>query len=203
MTQTTDRKLAGTTSAFALVLLAAILVACGGPEDLDDSQPTSPQAETDPGDPGAPAKATGPAVALAFADTLPAGSFTPVTEVAIDSTQALYVVADWTGVSASQVESLKLVDPRGLVYSSTIQITLTPTATATKTVTTLPGGIVRATGCVRWTRTPDLASPDCPAGCGVAWQAIDAQSADVVRRFIARGKRRRTEPLRAVQQPTA
>ena len=51
------------------------------------------------------------------------------------------------------------------------------------------GGRIRARGCVRWVREKDTASDDRPAGCGVAWQAIDRRSLTAVRRFLARQAR--------------
>ena len=47
------------------------------------------------------------------------------------------------------------------------------------------GGRVTAVGIVRWVRPPDLANPDRPAGCGIAWQAADRRSAGAVRRFLS------------------
>jgi uncharacterized protein (TIGR02266 family) len=43
------------------------------------------------------------------------------------------------------------------------------------------GGTVHASGCVRWVRTPDLAAAELPAGCGIAWQALDRRSLVAVR----------------------
>lgn len=48
------------------------------------------------------------------------------------------------------------------------------------------GGTVTASGCVRWVRTPDLAEPERPAGCGIAWQALDRRSLVAVRRFVTK-----------------
>ena len=35
------------------------------------------------------------------------------------------------------------------------------------------GGRIRAQGAVRWVRTPEFATPECPSGCGIAWQDFE------------------------------
>ena len=70
-----------------------------------------------------------------------------------------------------------------------------PPGTAVRLAIRLPtGGTVRAEGCVRWTRAPEFASPELPAGCGVAWRSLDARSAEAVRRFMEERETRRRGP---------
>ena len=45
------------------------------------------------------------------------------------------------------------------------------------------GGRIRAQGAVRWVRTPEFATPECPPGCGIAWQAL--QNAMIFRSVAA------------------
>lgn len=125
-------------------LLAATFLACGGSDPsgvLDDSSgsaadPSSPTQRRLPTEPIAPAEPIAeptapapteptapasppPAVAVAFAAALPDGTFTPLGETLIDSSAAVYVIADWTGVSDDQSERLTLTSPEGSVYYAT------------------------------------------------------------------------------------
>lgn len=133
MTRITRRS-AAPAGALALLLAAAVLPACGGA--ADDTSPAD-------GDAAGRPVTTRPAVTVAFAAALPTGSFTPVTEADRASTAALYVVADWTGLSGSQAERLELVKPSGILYYAQ-SIPLVDTSTSLVRVWTLPGGTVRA-----------------------------------------------------------
>jgi hypothetical protein len=86
------------------VSLTLLLAACGGA----GGEPTSAGGAVDtPPSPG---------VAVAFAAALPEGVFDPTVEADIASTPALWVVADWTGVSQEQSERLVLTSPGGTLY---------------------------------------------------------------------------------------
>ena len=53
---------------------------------------------------------------------------------------------------------------------------------------TLPdGGRIRAQGSVRWVRTPELATVDCPAGCGIAWQTMELGIYGIILNIVAIG----------------
>ena len=71
---------------------------------------------------------------------------------------------------------------------------------AVEVAITLPdGGRVRVHGAVRWIRTSDLATESCPAGAGIAWQAIDRRSVLAVRRYLAQKNRRRPGRVAALK----
>lgn len=79
-----------------------------------------------------------------------------------------------------------------LSYGGVFMMSDTPPApgSSVQVEINLPGGgRIRARGIVRWVRAADIASPECPAGCGVAWQAIDRRSLQAVRRFLSRQAR--------------
>jgi len=115
------------------------------PAPTEPETPTKPSTPASPDAPGTPSSpsATGPAVAVAWTNALPAGRFTPVVGADIASTPALYAVADWTGVSAGQVERLELVSPDGSLYYA-LDIPLSDTSTSLVHVSTLPDTTVRA-----------------------------------------------------------
>ncbi len=122
----------------ALALLAAALLAgCGGAGSGASAEGEDP-AVTDPVVPPAPA------VAVAFAAALPPGDFVPAVEAAIGSTPALWVVADWTGATAGQVERLVLTSPLGSVYYA-VEIPLVESEGSLVRVALLPDGTRRAT----------------------------------------------------------
>jgi hypothetical protein len=80
------------------------------------SQPTTPSEPSTPSQPSAP---TGETVVLAIAASAPGTSFTPVTEVSIEESSAVYVVADWkSDVPADAHERLDLRSPDGAAYAS-------------------------------------------------------------------------------------
>jgi hypothetical protein len=116
------------------LLAAALLAGCGGGASPDGADP----AVVDPPVPPPPA------VAVAFAAALPEGDFTPVAEAAITTTPALWVVADWTGTSADQVERLVLTSPLGSVYYA-VEIPLADSDGSLVRVAALPDGTRRAT----------------------------------------------------------
>ena len=115
------------------------------PAPTGPEAPTTPSTPASPDAPGTPSSpsATGPTVAVAWANALPAGPFTPVVAADIASAPALYVVADWTGVSTGQVERLALVSPEGSLYYE-LDIPLADTSTTLVHVSTMPDGTVRA-----------------------------------------------------------
>jgi hypothetical protein len=65
-----------------------------------------------------------------------------------------------------------------------------PTGTPVRVCMRLPaGGRVDAFGIVRWVRTPELAEPGLPPGCGISWEAIGRRSLATLRRLLARAGR--------------
>jgi len=164
MTRTNRQSVPIPAFALALLLGGTLLAACGGGGDAADPgsdaagaqnppspapAPTPPTPTPDPvpapapsPDP-VPAPTPAPAVAVAFATPLADGGFAPVSDVAISSTAAVYVVADWTNVAAGQVEHLDLINPNGLLYYG-LDIPLTSTSSSLVSVSTLADGTVRA-----------------------------------------------------------
>jgi hypothetical protein len=166
MTRTTDR--IATLTTLALVL-SGLLVACGGPDSILEgseavalakptdtgmpsdpgtpadagSTPTSAATPTDAGAPTEPAPtASVPSVKMNFAAVLPDGAFKPLKRAQIRSTAAVWVVADWTGVTADESERLTLWSPSGTVYYAT-EIPCTDGATSLFSSWTLADGTRR------------------------------------------------------------
>jgi hypothetical protein len=137
MTRTDWRSGAWPRGAALALLAAALLAGCGGAASPGGEDPavTDPVVTPPPPPP--------PAVAVAFAAALPAGDFAPAGEAAIASTPALWVVADWTGATADQVERLVLTSPLGSVYYA-VEIPLAETDGSLVHVAVLPDGTRRA-----------------------------------------------------------
>ncbi len=119
-------------STLALILSGTLLLACGGAEessyaldDLADGKKPPPTS-----------------VRLAFADSIPTGAFTPLTQAYIDSTPAVYVVADWTSVTTAQSEHQNLISPEGSLYYGT-DISFADQSTSLVTSFALPDGTRR------------------------------------------------------------
>jgi hypothetical protein len=116
------------------------------PADPPAITPTDPPADpptVTPTDPPAVPPAAGPALALGFAAELPAGAYAPASEAAIADTPSLWVVADWSGVTADQSERLVLFSPEGSVYYA-LEIPLADTDTSLVHVAALADGTRRA-----------------------------------------------------------
>lgn len=103
-----------------------------------DGAPTEPSTPTEPETP-APSQ---PSVAVAFAAAVPGDAFIPLIEAFIDSSAAVYVITDWTGVTVDQAERLKLVSPDGSVYYAT-QISFADAATSLVGAWAMPDGTRR------------------------------------------------------------
>jgi len=100
-------------SGLAPALFLAILVAACGP--APDHIAAGGEAGTAVDSSQTP-PAAGPAVALGFAAELPAGDYTSAAEATIADTPSLWVVADWSGVTADQSEQLQLIAPDSTSY---------------------------------------------------------------------------------------
>jgi hypothetical protein len=134
-----------------LTLLAACawISACGPAQPAEDaaavalSDPTLVEpavpADTDP-----PVEPAAPSLAVSFAVAAQDGSLAPAAAASLVATQAVYVVAEWRGLTGSPVEQLELVAPSGSLYHST-SFSLVPGDTAPLRVEALEDGALRAT----------------------------------------------------------
>lgn len=110
--------------------------------------PVEPPVATDPtlpleppvvAQPDAPAE---PSVEVTFATATGDGTFQPVTSASIAATQAMYVVAEWTGVADTATEQLQLLTPKAQLFFAT-SFPLAPSESQPQVVV-LADGTVRA-----------------------------------------------------------
>jgi len=134
-------------TSLALILAGSLLVAttaCGGAGSSADPAAADSAAASPGSQEGAPAQPAVPAVKVAFAADLPDGAFTALDQASIADASAIYVVADWTGVTADQFERLALTSPEGTVYYAT-SIALADGATSLTQAWGLDDGTRRVT----------------------------------------------------------
>lgn len=135
----------------AAVLLAACgaLSACGpdapGPEGANAIAPPAPTISGDPATP--PTTGAEPPASLAVTFALPAddGSLQPATAASILTARAMYVVADWTGVTPEQAQQLELLAPGGTLPYLSATFALAAGDDLPASVVALADGTVRAT----------------------------------------------------------